>query len=200
MHAPTVAPWPFGSLQPRAYGVVLIDPPLHYKTRTPAGQAKGPARHYRILTIAEIKDLPVRELAARDCALVLWATQAQLDTAIDFIRAWGFRVWTAGAWAKQSKTGRKWAFGTGHILRSAAEFYLFGARGHPRVAVRDVRNLVIAPVREHSRKPDQLYLDLERMFPHARRCELFAREQRPGWESWGDETTKFSEGADHGDP
>jgi N6-adenosine-specific RNA methylase IME4 len=55
-----------------------------------------------------------------------------------------------------------------------------------------VRNLIVAPTREHSRKPDQLHADLEHMFPNMRRCELFARQQRACWDCWGDELTKFN--------
>ena len=73
-----------------------------------------------------------------------------------------------------------WAFGTGYILRSAAEFFLIGTVGSPKSAVHNVRNLIVAPVRAHSQKPDEMYSMLERMFPNARKCELFARTRRGG--------------------
>jgi N6-adenosine-specific RNA methylase IME4 len=95
-----------------------------------------------------------------------------------------------GAWAKQSRTGQAWAFGTGHVLRSAAEFWLIGTVGRPRVLAHDERNLIVAPVREHSRKPDALHGKLERLYGGPR-CELFAREAREGWSAWGDETGRF---------
>jgi N6-adenosine-specific RNA methylase IME4 len=115
-----------------------------------------------------------------------------VDQAIDVMKAWGFRYKTCGAWAKQSSTGKKWAFGTGYLFRCAAEFFIVGAIGEPRPLARDVRNLIVAPVREHSRKPDEMYLVLERMFPRDPRCELFARTTRVGWDSWGNETAKFT--------
>jgi N6-adenosine-specific RNA methylase IME4 len=76
------------------------------------------------------------------------------------------------------------------VLRSAAEFFLIGTIGRPRVLARDVRNLIAAPVREHSRKPDELHGAMTRLYggPGA---ELFARETRPGWSAWGNETTRF---------
>lgn len=82
------------------------------------------------------------------------------------------------------------AFGGGYVLRSAAEFYLVGTIGRPAVLSRSVRNLIDAPLREHSRKPDQLHHDVERLYagPYA---ELFAREGRPGWDVWGNQTAKF---------
>jgi N6-adenosine-specific RNA methylase IME4 len=80
-------------------------------------------------------------------------------------------------------------------LRSAAEFWLIGTRGRPKPESRSERNLIVAPIREHSRKPDQAYEMLERMFPSQRRCELFARFSRPGWDQWGLEIEKFRSAA-----
>jgi N6-adenosine-specific RNA methylase IME4 len=98
----------------------------------------------------------------------------------------GFEPKTEGAWAKQSSTGRKWAFGQGKILRCAVEFYMVGTRGHPTLHSRSVRNLIVAPVREHSRKPDELYHDMEALYggPY---LELHARYPYPGWIQWGDQ-------------
>ncbi|HMF27546.1 MAG TPA: MT-A70 family methyltransferase, partial [Candidatus Cybelea sp.] len=94
-------------------------------------------------------------------------------------------------WAKRSRRDRSWQFGTGYLLRSAAEFFLIGTRGHPRSAVHNVRNLIVAPVREHSRKPDDLAKNLERMFPDAKKIELFAERKRKGWATWGKPTGRF---------
>jgi N6-adenosine-specific RNA methylase IME4 len=143
----------------------------------------------------QIKSLPVAELAESDSLLWLWATQAQLHQAFAVMESWGFAFKTAGAWAKQSPTGASWAFGTGYVLRSAAEFWLIGTGGRPKPESRSERNLIVAPVREHSRKPDQAYEMLERMFPSQRRCELFARSSRSGWDCWGIETQKFRRAA-----
>ena len=91
------------------------------------------------------------------------------------------------ACAKQSKTGQKWAFGTGYLLRSSAEFFLIGTRGHPRQLSRSARNLIIAPVREHSRKPDAMYVLIEATWPGPY-VELFARYPRAGWRQWPEPT------------
>jgi N6-adenosine-specific RNA methylase IME4 len=154
-------------------------------------QYKAPARHYDVMTPGALAALPIADLAADDCFLVMWATQAMLLDALDLMASWGFKYKTMGCWAKRSKADKSWAFGTGYILRSASEPYLIGTRGKPKPAVRNVRNLIVAPIREHSRKPDQMHADLERMFPHARRLELFGRASRPGWLVLGNEATKF---------
>lgn len=139
------------------------------------------------MSLQDIKELEIWKLAADDCVLVLWATQAQLHHAIETMAAWGFTFKTSGAWAKQSKTGKKWAFGTGFILRSASEFFIIGTRGNPKSQTRSERNLIVAPLRSHSEKPEELQDALERMYPTARKCELFARRQRRGWYCCGDE-------------
>ena len=82
----------------------------------------------------------------------------------------------------------------GYVLRSAAEFYLVGAVGSPDYQSRSIRNLLVAPVREHSRKPDEMHRQLEAMVPGPY-AELFGRQQRPGWDVWGNETTKFGDAA-----
>jgi|GEM_PF-438472 len=185
------AAWPFGALQPGRYGVILADPPWRFLNRTSAGEVKNPIAHYPCMTIAELAALPVSRLAAPDCALVMWATAPLLDRAIELLRAWGFTFKSAGAWAKQSSTGQKWTFGTGYIFRSAAEFYVVGTIGKPRVQSRSIRNLIAAPVREHSRKPDQMHQDVEALYagPYA---ELFSRQRRPGWETWGNDIDRFA--------
>ena len=182
---------PFPGLWRGFYGLILADPPWRFESWNGKDAEKSPARHYDLMTLDGIKTLPVESLAASDCALVMWGVQAMMPEAFELMRAWGFTPKSTGAWAKQSKTGEKWAFGTGYIFRSAAEFYILGTRGKPKVAVRDVRNMIVAPVREHSRKPDQLHVDLERMFPHVPKVELFCRERRPGWDAWGNHVDKF---------
>jgi len=186
--------WPFGDLKPNHYGVILADPPWRFKTYNSDISAKSAAGHYNLMGKDDLRRLQVWKLAADDCVLVMWATQAQMPEAVALMDTWGFTYKTMGAWAKQSSTGQKWAFGTGYVLRSAAEFYLIGTQGKPKAKVRNVRNLIVAPVREHSRKPAQMHADLERLFdgPY---CELFGRQQRENWEVWGNETEKFSEAA-----
>lgn len=188
--------WPFGALTPMKYGVILADPPWSFENYSVKGEWKSPKRHYACMPLVDIKALPVHLLAGPDCALVMWACAPLMDAALDTMKAWGFRFKTMGTWAKQSRTGEKWAFGTGYIFRSAAEFYILGTIGEPQCAVRNVRNLIVAPQREHSRKPAELHRNLERMYPHAWRAELFGRQPRPNWEVWGNDTTRF--GVDSG--
>ncbi|WP_267382193.1 MULTISPECIES: MT-A70 family methyltransferase [unclassified Sphingomonas] len=187
------AAWPFSGLVAGHYGAILADPPWRFLNRSKAGELKNPVAHYPCMSIAELAALPVARLAAPDCALIMWATAPLLDRAIELLAAWGFTFKSAGAWAKRSKTGQRWTFGTGYVFRSAAEFYLVGTIGKPRVTSRSIRNLIEAPVREHSRKPDQMHADVEALYagPYA---ELFARQRRPGWDAWGNDIDRFTDG------
>lgn len=182
---------PFASLNGKRYDVILSDPPWRFRTWNEENQLKSASKHYPLMTLDAIKALPVADVAKPDCLMMMWAVQPMLDQALEVMSAWGFKYKTAGAWAKQSSTGAKWAFGTGYLLRCSAEFFLVGTRGNPKSAVKNVRNLIVAPVREHSRKPDEMHLNLERMFPDADRLEMFSRENKPGWDVWGNQTGKF---------
>jgi N6-adenosine-specific RNA methylase IME4 len=86
-------------------------------------------------------------------------------------------------------------FGLGHTTRKSTETCFLGRRGRPKRLSRAVREVIIAPVREHSRKPDEQYSRIE-AFCEGPRLELFARQRVPGWVPWGNEIDKFTaEGA-----
>ena len=184
-------PCPALSGLPRShFGAILVDPPWSFALRSMRSTSKSAHRHYPCMPLADIQAMPVADVAARDCALVMWTTAPFLQHAMATLASWGFTYKSAGAWAKQSPTGSAWQMGTGYTFRSAAEFYLLGTRGAPRRLSASVRNLVVAPIREHSRKPDQLRADVEAMYAGPF-LEIFAREPAPGWTAWGNETTKF---------
>ncbi|SDH93978.1 MT-A70 family methyltransferase [Roseospirillum parvum] len=184
--------WPFGHLRPLAYSLIYADPPWLFANYSSAGEAKNPLAHYACMGLDQIQALPVGHLAAPDCLLAMWATFPMLPQALETLAAWGFTYKTGGAWHKRT-TGGKTAFGTGYVLRSAAEVFLIGTMGRPRLGSRSERNLVDAPTREHSRKPDEMAELLSRLVPDGRRVELFARETRPGWDCWGDQVSRFGE-------
>jgi N6-adenosine-specific RNA methylase IME4 len=179
------APEPFAGLPLHGAGVVLADPAWWFATRSPKGWQKSAHHHYPCMATEDIAALPVGELCRPDCVLVLWSTQVHVPIAHAVMAAWGFTSKTMGAWAKQSRTGRCWAFGTGYLLRSSVEFFLVGTRGRPVQRSRSVRNLIVAPVREHSRKPDAMYELIEQAWPGPY-VELFARYPRRGWSQWND--------------
>lgn len=185
--------WPFEPLQPFSYDLIMADPPWQFETYSDKGHEKAAQKHYQCESLETIKALPVGHLAASDCLLWLWATNPMLDQAFEVVRAWGFRFVTAGTWVKTTANG-KIAFGTGYRLRCANEPFLIATNGNPDTA-KNVRSVVMGPVREHSRKPEESFAAAESLMPGARRLELFSRQSREGWDTWGNEATKFDEAA-----
>lgn len=174
------------------FGLIMADPPWRFTTRSSKGVTrKGAGGQYATMSLADILAMPVADLAADDCALWIWATNPMLPQALQVMDAWGFTFKTGGHWVKTTKHG-KLAFGTGYLLRCAGEPYLIGTRGAPKTA-KNVRSVIMAQIREHSRKPDLAFSEAERWIPDARRLELFSRQSRPGWTTWGNEAGKFDE-------
>jgi N6-adenosine-specific RNA methylase IME4 len=124
----------------------------------------------------------VRELAAEDAVLFLWTTLPHLEEAFRVIAAWGFQYKTNLAWVKDK-------IGLGYFVRNQHELLLVATRGNipsPAPAARPP-SVIMAPRREHSRKPDEAYELIERMYPELPKIELFARSARKGWAAWGNQ-------------
>jgi N6-adenosine-specific RNA methylase IME4 len=182
---------------------VLADPPWPFDVRSSKGEGRSAGRHYRggCMSIEEIAAYPVADMVAADSFLFLWVTGPRLPVAFEVMAAWGFKYsGKAFCWAKPTKCGTivqdgrpyygGWHMGLGYGTRKNLELCLLGRRGHPVRRARDVHELIVAPRREHSRKPDEQYERIER-FCDGPRLELFARQRRPGWISLGNELDKF---------
>lgn len=184
---------PFGIPRGSA-GAILADPPTRFQTWSKKGRDRAAEQHYRTMSFKRIMALPVREIAAPDCCLFLWATWPALLSSLAIIEAWGFTYKTcAFDWAKVS-SGRV-QIGLGYWTRANSEPCLFATRGKPKRLNADVSQLIVEPRREHSRKPDCVHARIERLVagPYV---ELFARSRRRGWHCWGNETEKFKEVAE----
>lgn len=189
------ADWPFGEMAPGGYELLMVDPPWAYEMRGVDGYGKSPQAHYTCLDLPSIRRLPIGKLAARDCLLWLWCTWPFVanGACLDVLTSWGFEGRTGFPWKKLT-SGGKTAFGTGYIVRACTEPVILAVRGAPaydKEFCARTRGLIEAEAREHSRKPEIAYTMAEKMMPHARRAEIFARQQRPGWDRWGDQAEKF---------
>jgi N6-adenosine-specific RNA methylase IME4 len=210
---PFAAPRPFDALRAEYYAAILADPPWRFANWSDKGKDRcpdaptafnnQPERHYKTMPLEKIMALPVRELAARDCALFLYAIDSMLPQAYDVGRSWGFEFKTvAFYWVKLRKEGSKrgadqiewdkklFPIGTGYWTRPNPEQCLLFTRGEPRRRSTNVRKLIVAPRREHSRKPDETAERIEKLVdgPYV---ELFARTARDGWSAWGDQINSF---------
>ncbi len=183
------------------YNVIYADPPWTFATYSQKGKGRSPEAHYACLGFEDICAIPVAEWAARDSILLLWVTDPLLPKGLELIEAWGFTYKTVGFyWAKLNKTAAAERFsresfftGMGFWTRANAEQCLLATRGSPKRLAKDVRRLVVAPRREHSRKPVEVYDRIERLVagPY---LEVFARSSRPGWDAWGIESGLFDQG------
>jgi N6-adenosine-specific RNA methylase IME4 len=179
----------FHPLPAHSYDLIVIDPPWPFATWSAAGQGKSASKHYRVMTLADIKALPVRELLKNDAVVLLWATGAMLAQAVAVMEAWGITFKTEIAWRKVTRNG-KVRMGCGFWARTMHEPVLLGTVGKPRKFT--LPSCFDGIAREHSRKPDEFYRMITDRTPDLRRADLFAREKREGWEAWGDEIEKFS--------
>lgn len=197
---------PFDNLPAKHFGAILADPPWGFNlwwggrtNKTPAGvPSRATKPHYQIMKEDELNALPVGDLAADDCVLFLWTCWPVLAWSMRTIEAWGFEYKTCGfCWVK-AHAGQIELFQEnivphmtlGYWTRSNSEVCLLATRGKPKRMAADVRQAIIEPRREHSRKPDCVHDRIERLVagPY---LELFARAERPGWTSWGNEVGKF---------
>ena len=139
------------------------------------------------MSIEEICALPVADLAAKDSALFLWATFPQLNEAFRVIEAWGFKYKTlAFLWLKQNRKADPGLW-DGVLDRSNAEVCLLATRGHPKRQCAGIHQFVISHIEQHSKKPDEVRDKIVKLMGDQPRVELFARQQTPGWDVWGNE-------------
>ena len=181
----------------RKYGVIYADPPWAFHNWSAKGTGRNAVSHYDCPDYESLAALPVADLAANDCALFLWAVDPLLPKALDLIRAWGFEYKTvAFYWVKLNRAAKHDAdyfTGLGYWTRANPEQCLLATRGKPIRRAKDVRRLVVEKRREHSRKPDCVRDRIERLVsgPY---LEMFARETKPGWYSWGEQAGLFDAG------
>ena len=169
----------------KKYKVIYADPPWRYQSTKIRGAADN---HYPTMDIDDICALPVQQLADRDCILFLWATFPKLAEALRVIREWGFTYKSvAFVWIKQNKKAPTLFWGMGFWTRSNAEVCLLATKGSPKREGRAVHQVIVSPVEEHSKKPDEARRRIVQLMGDVPRIELFARQSSPGWDVWGNE-------------
>jgi N6-adenosine-specific RNA methylase IME4 len=179
----------------RKFKSIGMDPQWKFLTRSEAGDGRSANMHYKTEEVDKIKALPVEALAHDDCALYMWMVDWCPQDALDLIAHYGFKhITTAFTWIKTNGddagldlwSDSSFHLGQGYWSRANPEQCYFATRGTPKRLYADVRQLIIAPVMEHSRKPDE-WLDRVERLTEGDYLELQARRPRPGWVSWGDE-------------
>lgn len=157
------------------YRTIIADPPW------PTGQRGkyGAERHYSLMSLDDIRRMPVGDLAADNAHLYLWCYPATRRIAEEVMEAWGFRFVDEFVWGKDQ-------MGLGQYFRHAHETLLLGVRGRLSVKFRGQRSFAMLPRQSHSHKPEEIHVMVQRMSP----CpflEIFARRPFPGFHVWGNE-------------
>lgn len=170
----------------KKYQIIYADPPWRYQN---GGVQGGVDAQYQTMKLADIKALPINELAEDTSVLLLWATFPQLQGALDVMQAWGFQYKTLGfSWLKTYKNGTPF-FGIGYCAKSNQEVCLLGVKGKAHLLVKSnsVSSFISTVKTKHSEKPQVFRDKIVELFGDIPRIELFARQKTEGWDVWGNE-------------
>ena len=161
--------------QPKA-DVIYADPPWDINQKGHFGASQ----HYELMTLDRIKAMPVANLCNEDAACFLWVTNGLLQEGLDVLKSWGFSYRSPFYWVKSQ-------MGLGQYLRNASETLLLGVKGKMPVDFRAQPNWEFLPRQEHSKKPEEMYAIIERLYRNRSYVELFARKRptNKGWRIWG---------------
>ena len=178
----------------RRFGAILADPPWQFQNRTgKVAPEHGRLSRYSTMSLEHIKSLPVVHAAAPVCHLYLWVPNALLPEGLEVMKSWGFQYKSNIVWHKIRKDGGPDGRGVGFYFRNVTEMLLFGVRGKNARTLNPGRtqvNYLATRKREHSRKPDEQYALIESCSPGPR-LEMFARGNRAGWASWGNQAEAY---------
>lgn len=176
----------------KKYDVVLMDPPWSYHGQQDKWGAA--AKFYPTMTDEELMAMDIKSILKKDAVVFMWATSPRLDFAIDLLRHWGLHYrGVAFVWVKTKKDGTPvGAQGVRpSIVKPTSEYVLAASTtktGRPlKLHDESIRQVVLAPKTEHSRKPDTIHESIDLMYPDTDKLEMFARRPYPNWDVWGNE-------------
>ena len=179
----------------RKFSTILADPPWQFQNRT----GKMAPEHRRLsryptMTLQDIKDLPVQDIAEERAHLYMWVPNALLPEGLQVMESWGFSYKSNLIWYKIRKDGGPDRRGVGFYFRNVTEIILFGVRGKNVRTLQPGRtqeNIISSRKREHSRKPDEQYGFIESCSwgPY---LELFGRGGRKNWVTWGNQSDDYT--------
>jgi N6-adenosine-specific RNA methylase IME4 len=178
-----------GYFMSKKYKIIYADPPWSFNNKNTGGSMNSGANaKYNTMTLDRMKNLAVNSISDEDCILFMWWVSSQPLEALQLVEAWGFTIktMTGFTWVKITKKFKRF-FGMGFWTRQGVENCLIAVKGKPKVRRKNIRNLVIAKVREHSRKPDCVRSKIVQLIGDLPKVELFARNKFDGWDVFGDE-------------
>ena len=169
------------------YQILYIDPPWSYKDKALAGN-RGACCKYPVLSIEDIKNLPIKDIADDNSVLFLWVTMPKLNEVFDVIKSWGFEYKTcAFTWVKRNKIASSWFMGMGSWTRANSELCLLATRGKPKRVSGGVSAIIDTPIEGHSKKPNIVRNKIIELCGDLPRIEIFARQKIDGWNCVGND-------------
>ena len=162
------------------FELIYLDPPWEYDFKLSG------APPYKTMTLEEMIEV-IHPPSYKDCVMFMWCTNPKLTDGIALLEHWGFTYKTNIAWVKWKND--KIQRGTGYYVQGSHELLLIAVKGSPGVPPENVRvsSVVFAErTAKHSEKPAIFYQIIEKYYPAKTKIEMFARERRDGWTSWGD--------------
>lgn len=164
----------FEELKP-PYRTIVADPPWRFSNAATKADAR---KKYSTVAVEDLCALPVDSIADSNAHLWLWAVNGLMEEAYRVVRAWGFAPVTLVTWCKLGP-------GVGHYLRNNTEHIIFASRGTPMTPeAKPLGTWFVWPRGAHSVKPGGAGDLIEQVSPGPY-VELFARQPRLGWDSWG---------------
>jgi N6-adenosine-specific RNA methylase IME4 len=165
------------------FQVFYADPPWKYGNSMPEYFTEQ-ANYYPLMTIDEICDMSIKNIIDENAVLFLWVTSPILEESFQVINAWGFEYKTSFVWDKIKHN-------MGHYNSVRHEFLLLCIRGSYPIQEKKLFDSVISIERtEHSKKPDEFYEIIETLYPNSKKIELFSRQERKGWDSYGNQISR----------
>ena len=169
----------------KKYQIIYADPPWSYQGKMMNSSVTD---HYSVMSIKNICNIPVKEIADKDCILFMWVTMPKLNECFEVINAWGFEYKScAFTWVKRNKKSNSWFMGLGRWTRANAELCLLATKGNPKRISAGVHSIIDTPIEKHSKKPEITKEKIIQLVGNLPKIELFARQKTNGWDAWGNE-------------
>ena len=167
------------------YSVIVIDPPWPVEKIVSEARPEQIGFDYPTMTLEEIGLFPIIDNVADDCHMFMWTTVKHLPNAFNILAQWGFKYVFTMVWHKPG------GFQPFNLPQYNCEFVVYGRKGSPEFV--DLKAFPLcfnAPLREHSRKPDEFY-DVVKRVCAGKMIDVFSREKREGFDQYGNECEKF---------
>jgi len=167
----------------KKYNIIYADPAWRYQGKMMNSSVTD---HYDVMSINDICNLPVKDIADDNSILFMWVTLPKLNEFMKVVNAWGFEYKsTAFVWVKKNKKADSFFMGLGRWTRANPEICILATKGKIERKSKSVRQLQVFPIDKHSKKPNQFKDLIIELCGDLPRIELFARNTTPGWDVWG---------------